>query len=218
MKTFLSGISALLLFAACNSAPTQSAGLNATPVPSADTQSIADHPANIDTIVTFIQSGPRCDCEVIDSDVTLSADSSVLPDDTGNILEMSEDKVAVEPTATGIQLDFLNKISDQLDGCSGFYTYDSVSLQQQRYLFASNLQELAFIKINGRQITLTRIKEEGLPKEAHRNTYEGGGYTVILHIKAVKRTGDELFYDAGTLEVWQGEKKVTVKIHGESGC
>jgi hypothetical protein len=215
LKAVYRAFAALFLLGACNSAPKQSARLNATHVPSADTQGIPDRSADIDTTITFIQSGPRCDCEVIDSNLILSADSSVLPGDTGNI---SEDNVAMEATASTIQLDFLNKIPDQIDGCSGFYTYDSISLQQQRYLFASNLQELAFVKVNGRQIMLKRIKEESLPKEAHRDTYEGDGYRVILHIKATKRTGDELFYDAGTLEVWQGEKKITVKIHGESGC
>jgi len=86
LKTFLSGMSALLLFAACNSAPVQSARLDASHVPLTDTQRIPDRPADIDTTITFIQSGPRCDCEVSDSDVSLSADSSVLPGDTGNIL------------------------------------------------------------------------------------------------------------------------------------
>jgi hypothetical protein len=86
LKTFLGGISALLLFGACNSAPVQSAGLNVTHVPLTDTQRIPDRPADIDTIITFIQSGPRCDCEVSDSDVNFSADSSVLTGDTGNVL------------------------------------------------------------------------------------------------------------------------------------
>lgn len=211
MKTFFRAITALLLFGACNSAPRRSASLNATHLPLADTQGIADLPAAIDTTITFIQSGPKCDCEVSDSGVNLSADSSILPGDTGNIPEVSA-------TGAAIRLDLLNNIPEQIDGCSGLYTADTILLQQQQYLFVSNLQELAFVKINDRQITLKRIKEESLPKDAHRDTYEGGGYTVILHIKATKRTGDELFYHEGTLEVWQGEKKVTVKIHGESGC
>jgi len=86
LKVVYRTIMALSLLAACNSAPVQSTGLNASRVPSADTQDIPDQPADIDTIVTFIQSGPRCDCEVSDSDVSLSADSSALPADTGDIL------------------------------------------------------------------------------------------------------------------------------------
>lgn len=123
-----------------------------------------------------------------------------------------------EEQASTIQLELLDGIPEQIDGCARLYTYDSIPLQAQQYLFVSNLQELAFVKINGRQIMLERLEQEQLSGGAYRYTYEGGGYKVILHIKAAKQTGEEVFYDTGTLEVWQEEKKVSVEVHGESGC
>lgn len=157
----------------------------------------------------------RCDCGT--GDVYPNHQSEAVPGVAGDYIDVADHEEEEEQTST-TRLNLFNNIPEQIDGCSGLYTYDSIPLQQQRYLFASNLQELAFVKINSRQITLNLLKREKLSKEVYRNTYEGGGYKVILQIKAVKRSGDELFYNTGTLEIWQGEKNLRVKIHGESGC
>jgi hypothetical protein len=117
-----------------------------------------------------------------------------------------------------IKLDFFNKIPSQIDGCSGLYTYDSTSLEKEKYIIVTDLQETAFIRVGGKQITLKRTSNTELSKDSHRSVYKGMGYTLVLTKKTLKQSGDEVWIEGGSVEISQGQTKVTIKIHGESGC
>src|SRR5215469_16157193 len=116
-----------------------------------------------------------------------------------------------------IKLDFFNKIPFQIDGCSGLYTYDSTSLKKKKYIVVTDLQETAFINVDGKQITLKLIKNVEFSKDSYRTIYKGSGYTIVLTTKTLKQS-DEVWIEGGTLEISKGQNKVTIKIHGESGC
>jgi hypothetical protein len=122
-----------------------------------------------------------------------------------------------QPAET-IVLDFFTKIPPQIDGCSGLYTYDSLSLQTNKYVFVTNLQDAAFIKVAGKQIALQQTGTKILPKNTYRSTFKGNGYTVILTTRTLRQTGEEAWVEGGTIEISHGTAKRTIKIHGESGC
>ena len=117
-----------------------------------------------------------------------------------------------------IKLEFFKKIPSQIDGCSGLYTYDSTSLKKKKYIVVTNLQETAFIKVKGNRITLKRISNTELSKNSYKAIFKGGGYTLVLTTKTLKQSGDEVWIERGSVEILQGKNKVTIKIHGESGC
>jgi len=113
--------------------------------------------------------------------------------------------------------DFI-KIPFAIDGCSGLYTYDSIPLKKQQYIFVTNLQELAFIKIAGKQIKLKETAHKSFPNKTDKTTYTGSGFTVILTTKTVKETGNETGIETGTIEIIKGTRHFSIKIHGEGGC
>ena len=117
-----------------------------------------------------------------------------------------------------LKLDFITKIPSVIDGCSGLYTYDATSLKKEKYIIVWDLQEIAFIKVQGKEIKLQTTDKKELPKSVYKATFKGGGYTVILTTKTVKKTGEESSLDNGTLEIIKGSDKLLIKIHGESGC
>jgi hypothetical protein len=117
-----------------------------------------------------------------------------------------------------LKLDFFSKIPSAIDGCSGLYTYDTILTKKKKYIIVTDLQELAFIRINGKEIKLTRISNKELPKQTYVSKYSGDGYTVILTTKTGKQTGDEVYSETGSIEVIKGTEKIMIKIHGESGC
>jgi hypothetical protein len=124
----------------------------------------------------------------------------------------------VAPTQTP-RLDYFPSLPKAIDGCSGTYTYDSVALKKERYIFVENLQELAFLYVSGKEIALNKIKSLVLPGgKKTRTEYQGSGYTVILIVREVKQTGDEVTYLEGTLEVKYGQTSLSFKIHGEAAC
>jgi hypothetical protein len=117
-----------------------------------------------------------------------------------------------------LKLGFFNSIPSQIDGCSGLYTYDSTSLKKKKYIVVTDLQEMAFIKVDGKQIALTRTSNTELSKNSYRSVYKGSGYTMVLTTKTLKQSGDEVWIEGGSVVISQGQNKLTIKIHGESGC
>ncbi|MDJ1502318.1 hypothetical protein [Xanthocytophaga agilis] len=115
-----------------------------------------------------------------------------------------------------IKLSFFDKIPAEIDGCGHYYTYGSLDYQNSKYVFVTNLQGLAFIRINGRQISLKQTND----KYAKVSIYKGGGYTVVEETKTVRQTGDEVWLSRGTLKVIRHSDKqeILIWIHGEGGC
>jgi hypothetical protein len=124
----------------------------------------------------------------------------------------------VDSTQT-LRLDYFPSLPKATDGCSGTYTYDSVPLKKERYIFVDNLQDLAFLYVIGKEIALKKIKSLVFPcGKKVRTEYQGSAYTVILIVREVKQTGDEVNSLEGTLEVKYGQASLSFKIHGEAGC
>lgn len=120
--------------------------------------------------------------------------------------------------AQTIKLDAFKNIPAEIDGCMGAYTYSTTPLANDKFIFITDLQELGIIRINGRNIRLKKVNHMAITSVSSKDTYTGSGYTVVLLIKGSKRTGDETSEDIGTVEVSKGAEKITIKVHGESGC
>jgi hypothetical protein len=122
------------------------------------------------------------------------------------------------PPAPSIRLEYFPSIPKAIDGCGGMYTYDSVSLKREKYIFIDNQQELAFIHIGGKTIALKRLSEAALGKKTYKDVFAGSGYTVTVILKTVKTIDEEDNFVDGTLEVRKGQSVLKLKIHGEAGC
>ena len=117
---------------------------------------------------------------------------------------------------TPINLSLFDKIPVEIDGCGHYYTYGSLDYRKSKYVFITNLQGLAFVRINGEQILLKQTND----KHTNASIYKGEGYTVVDDTKTVKQTGDEVWLSRGTLKVIRQSDKqeILIWIHGEGGC
>lgn len=127
------------------------------------------------------------------------------------------------------RLNYLDKIPAEVDGCNGLYTYDTVSLENKKYILVTALSEYALINVNGIQIQLRYTGESALDgvnsqaKKIFNAVYQGKNYQVILNTKAEKNAGkagkeSETWRDRGTVEVIVGDRHVKIRVHGISGC
>jgi len=115
-------------------------------------------------------------------------------------------------------LDYFAAIPSEIDGCSETYTYTTASLKKGKYIFISDMQELAMIRVKGKIIHLKKVSETQPSSKTYKNIYKGEGYTVITLMKEVRPEGDEGGYNKGTLEVRFGGATITLVIHGVAGC
>jgi len=116
-----------------------------------------------------------------------------------------------------LSVDFITKIPPQIDGCSGLYTYDTTSMKKKKYIIVTDLQELGFIKIMGKEIKLKVSSKKELSATTFRTVFIGEGYIITLTTKTGKQI-DEVSIETGTLEIIKGSQKITLKVYGEAGC
>jgi hypothetical protein len=119
---------------------------------------------------------------------------------------------------TSIKLDYFKEVPAEVDGCNGSFTYDSISLKQEKFIVVIDLQKLAFIRVNGIIVRLTLSESKHLSEKKSKDIYKGGGYTLVLITTEGKRVSDELYLSSGTMEISTGNQKLHLKIHGEGGC
>jgi hypothetical protein len=116
-------------------------------------------------------------------------------------------------------LDFFTSIPGDIDGCGEFFTYDTCTVDDKHYIFLSDMDVHAIIKIRGKDVHLKKNTKQS--KEINELTsidvYYGGGYKVTLR-KKNEKVIDEVIEYSGTLQISGKKIKATYKIHGEGGC
>jgi hypothetical protein len=120
---------------------------------------------------------------------------------------------------TGLRPEFIKSIPGSIDGCGEFFTFDSCKLSDEKYIFLSDMGDLAIIRIKGKDIQLKKstIESKQLNAISSVDVYYAVGYRVVLRKKEVK-VQDELTTYSGTLQITSKKIKTTFKVRGEGGC
>jgi hypothetical protein len=123
------------------------------------------------------------------------------------------------PNPDGPKLDFIKSIPGSADGCGEFFTYDSIKLKDEKYIFLSDMGDLAVVRIKGKDINLKKNKRESKQLNAINSieVYYAIGYKVVLRKKEEKVVNNYYEY-SGTLQIAGKKIKVTYKVRGEGGC
>ncbi|MEP6676097.1 MAG: hypothetical protein ABJA78_13125 [Ferruginibacter sp.] len=125
----------------------------------------------------------------------------------------------LKANAQSFKLDYFSKVPAAIKDCSALYTYDTTALKKKKYIIVADFQNLAFITVAGKKISLTLgdTKTEG---KNNISNYSGGGYNVVLNTHSTKTSASASGKDQeeGTMMITKGNSKLSFKIHGESGC
>ena len=122
------------------------------------------------------------------------------------------------PNNVNLKLDYFESLPDTINGCGEYFTYDSTEFKK-KYIFLSNLSQFAIIKIDGKEIYLTKdsIASKVTNDDSYVAVYKGEGYRVVLTMKQTEAYDEGGFY-AGTLLIITADKTESFNIHGEAGC
>jgi hypothetical protein len=142
-----------------------------------------------------------------------------LSSDTLNNLKIRKENFTIlnRVDTSYFKIDFLKQIPSSISDSSGeFYTYDTTSLSNKKYIFLSDLVTFAVVKINGTDIYLAKDYQKSieLSKNIFQDVYSGNGYTVLLTFHLIKHLGNGVSYNEGTLNVQNSKYKMSFKVHG----
>lgn len=126
---------------------------------------------------------------------------------------------ASTPPSTGLKPEFIKSIPGSIDGCGEFFTYDTCKLSEEKYIFLSDMGDMAIIRIKGKDIQLKKSTLESKQLNAIKSVdvYYAVGYKVVLR-KKEEKVVDELTTYSGTLQIISKKIKTTFKVRGEGGC
>jgi hypothetical protein len=118
-----------------------------------------------------------------------------------------------------VQLETFDTMPGSIDGCGEYYTYDTSAFTNANLVFVSDMQDLAFIRIKGKDIELHAVRApvEETGDKKYVSVYEGNGYKAVLSVEQTK-VYDEGGYYKGTLQISYGGQTYIYKVHGETGC
>lgn len=121
--------------------------------------------------------------------------------------------------STGLRPEFIKSIPGSIDGCGEFFTFDSCKLTDEKYIFLSDMGDLAIIRIKGKDIQLKKstLESKQLNAISAVDVYYAVGYKVVLRKKEEKVANDLTTY-SGTLQITSKKIKTTFKVRGEGGC
>jgi hypothetical protein len=121
-----------------------------------------------------------------------------------------------KPASTSFQLGYFDYLPEEIDGCSETAT---TSADTSKIVYASDLQNAAFIKDNEKVIQLEKdtVNSKAGDKK-YLSIFKNKDYKIILDTKETKEV-DEVFYFEGSMKVFRNDSlKAEVLIKGEGGC
>lgn len=122
-----------------------------------------------------------------------------------------------------LSLDHFKGIPYEIDGCSCCFSETDQKFKDDEYLFATGFDSIGYVAVHNKLVQLKLTSTEREPNTFrdydHIDTYRSELYKVIVEIKYKKSTGEEVWWNDGTVTIESKDgQKVIKKIVGECGC
>lgn len=111
------------------------------------------------------------------------------------------------------------EVPTEIDGCSCFLSTDSLDFKHNRYLYADDLQESAFMMVNGIMVKFSRTSHTDKDSLNSLSTYKAENIELTIESTKTRQTADEVWQETGTITVERSDgQAITKTFFGECGC
>jgi len=116
----------------------------------------------------------------------------------------------------------IDKFSDyppKIDGCSCFFSNDSVEFNNKEFIYMNDFASISFLKINGEIIKFTQTDFREVDNTKIISKAKSAIYEIIIEVNDGKRNGDESMLKTGKIKLTdKNGKTLTKTFYGECGC
>ena len=138
---------------------------------------------------------------------------------TDDIPRNDQESDNVETSSREITIDTFSAFPPEIDGCSCYFSNDSIEFKKRHYIYMNNYAETSFLKING---NLTKFTQTNFKQIHSLNTiarYKSDNYEMTIESKNGIQNGDETSLETGTIKLTDKNGKTIRKtFYGECGC
>lgn len=107
----------------------------------------------------------------------------------------------------------------ELNGCSCYFSKNKADFEAQKFVYADDFQNTAFVKLNGKDIKLNLTSGNGTEDETTvQKDAENADYKVSVKLKRLDRDEELMIYEGEMTVVGAQGNTTTVPLYGECGC
>jgi hypothetical protein len=111
------------------------------------------------------------------------------------------------------ELELMDDFPIKIDGGCSFFTFDTTSLDNGKYIFVINAHKAAFFRRNSEYVFVHHVKRQ-LKRNGYVDLFDGSGYKVVLDITKRQEISEYNVECTGVLKIFQKNKTTTIAVHG----
>lgn len=111
------------------------------------------------------------------------------------------------------RIEFIDSYPVKIDGEASFFTFDTTSLEKQKYVFIVSGSRTAFFKKSGKYILANGEKRQKT-QNGYVDRFNGNGYHITLDVTRDKKISEGRTRYTGTLKIAQKDKVINITVQG----
>jgi len=118
-----------------------------------------------------------------------------------------------------LALDTFSIFPPEIDGCSCCFSNDSIEFAHNKYIYANDFAQTAFLKVNGVITKFNQVDFKEIDSENIVARYQSDNYEFTIEVKDGEPIGEEARLKTGIITL--NDKKGNVlrkKFYGTCGC
>ncbi len=118
-----------------------------------------------------------------------------------------------------LSIDTFSTFPPEIDGCSCYFSSDSVQFNKAVYIYISDYGQTSFLKINNVLTKFTQTASKEVDSTTTIRKMKSNNYELTIEEKYLKQSGEETHLNMGTIKITNKNGKTTIKtFFGECGC
>jgi hypothetical protein len=116
-------------------------------------------------------------------------------------------------------LDTFSTFPPEIDGCSCYFSNDSIEFKKKEYIYMNDYAQTSFLKINGELVKFTEVYIKQVDSLQTKAKYRSNAYEMIIETQVIQQNGYETSLESGIIKVTdQNGSTITKPFYGECGC
>ncbi|WP_162926905.1 hypothetical protein [Flavobacterium psychrotrophum] len=129
------------------------------------------------------------------------------------------EKTTAIPEMPALLLTSFTDVPSEIDGCSCLFSSDSLDFKNNRYLYANDFAEIAFMKINGTMVKFKQVSHQEKDSLSAFTTYRAKDLEMSIETRQTRKINYEVMEETGTITVKRSDgQAITKTVYGVCGC
>ncbi|MCS7004794.1 MAG: hypothetical protein NZM38_05655 [Cytophagales bacterium] len=121
--------------------------------------------------------------------------------------------------STTLSIESFSSFPEEITGCSCYFSNNIDEFAQQNYIYASDFEKVAFLKINGSFEKFEQIYNKKVDENKNVLQAKNQNYSIVVEMTDQPSESEETQAKSGTIQLTSKDgSTTTIPFYGECGC